>query len=454
MELLGKEQIWQIVLSELELVISRTNFKTWFQNTYIACLEDNDETAVVAVPNNFSREWLEKRYHKSILTALQNASDNKIKKVIYKVETKATSKVAAPISIGPETKTKEAEVKANGYGLNPHYTFETFVVGQGSELAHAAALAVAKEPVKRYNPLFIYGGVGLGKTHLLQAIGHYLLKNNSEKKVRYTNAEKFTNEFIEAIRKGTVDKFRKFYRNLDVLLIDDIQFMAGKERTQEEFFHTFNSLHQEERQIVITSDRPPKSLPALEDRLISRLEWGLIADITPPDLETRLAILKAKCQERNYTLSDEILQYLATHIQNNVRELEGALNKIIAYQDLQRTTIDLNIVKNIITNLAAQPKKGLVQTKQIVEVVANFYGVKVGDMISVSRRRELVTPRQVVMYLMREEINASFPLIGKELGNRDHTTAMHAYGKIKKEVDEGGRIKQEVDLIKQRLYNK
>ena len=454
MESLDKEQIWQIVLSELELVISRTNFKTWFQNTYIACLEDNGETAVVAVPNNFSREWLEKRYHKSILTALQNASDNKIKKVIYKVETKASGKVVAPVSIGLETKAKEVEVKSNGYGLNPHYTFETFVVGQGSELAHAAALAVAKEPVKRYNPLFIYGGVGLGKTHLLQAIGHYLLKNNPEKKVRYTNAEKFTNEFIEAVRKGTVDKFRKFYRNLDVLLIDDIQFMAGKERTQEEFFHTFNSLHQEERQIVITSDRPPKSLPALEERLISRLEWGLIADITPPDLETRLAILKTKCQERNCALSDEILQYLAAHIQNNVRELEGALNKIIAYQNLQRTTIDLNIVKNIITNLAAQPKKGLVQTKQIVESVANFYGVKVSDMISASRRRELVTPRQVVMYLMREEINASFPLIGKELGNRDHTTAMHAYGKIKKEIDEGGRIKQEVDLIKQRLYNK
>lgn len=453
MENMDKEQLWNVVLSELELSLSKANFKTWFQNTRISEIEDNGQTIIVSVPNNFSKNWLEKKYHKSILEALQGAADDKVNKVIYKVETFTPGAAAKPVTIDLEKLVVEKLPEVNGHGLSPRYTFKNFIVGKGAELAYAACQAIIKQPGKKYNPLFIYGGVGLGKTHLLQAIGHAILKKNPKTKILCTNAEKFTNEFVQAIGNGTIDKFKRIYRGQDFLLIDDIQFMAGKERTQEEFFHTFNSLYQEGRQIVITSDRPPKAIPALEDRLTSRLEWGLIADISPPDLETRLAILRAKCRERKSTLKEEILQYLATHIQSNVRELEGALNKLIAYYEFHQTELDLTIVKNILNSLNSQTKKGLIQSKELIETVANFYSITVDEMIGASRKRELVTPRQVAMYLMREEINASFPLIGKELGKRDHTTAMHAYEKIKNEVEQGGRIKQEIDLIKQRLYN-
>ncbi len=452
-EEVDKQEIWNIVLSELELSLSKANFKTWFQDTYISQLQDNGETVIVGVPNNFSKNWLEKKYHKSILDALQGATDNKVKKIIYKVETVTSAKEPGPEIIDIDKLVPEKVSETNGHGLNVRYTFKNFVVGKGSELAYAACQAIVKQPGKKYNPLFIYGGVGLGKTHLLQAIGHAVLEKNPKIKVLCTDAERFTNEFIRAIGNGTIDKFKNIYRGVDVLLVDDIQFMAGKERTQEEFFHTFNSLYQDGQQIVLTSDRTPKDIPALEDRLISRLEWGLIADITPPDLETRLAILKAKCQERKCDLNEEILQYLATHIQRNVRELEGALNKLIAYYEFHRTELDLSVVKNVLASLDTRKKKGLIQAKELIETVANFYGIHVSDMIGLSRKRELVVPRQVAMYLMREEVGASFPLIGKELGNRDHTTAMHAYEKIKVGIEQNSRTKQEIDLIKQRLYN-
>jgi len=452
-EKVNKQEIWNIVLSELELSLSKANFKTWFQNTYISQFQDNGETVIVGVPNNFSKNWLEKKYHQPILEALQGATDDKIKKVIYKVEAATLAKEPGPEPIDLDKFVPEKVAKTNGHGLNVRYTFKNFIVGKGSELAYAACQVAVKQPGKKYNPLFIYGGVGLGKTHLLQAIGHAILEKNPKVKVLCTNAERFTNEFIRAIGNGTMDKFKEVYRGVDVLLVDDIQFMAGKERTQEEFFHTFNSLHQDGRQIVLTSDRTPKDIPALEDRLISRLEWGLIADISPPDLETRLAILKAKCQERKCNLNEEILQYLATHIQRNVRELEGALNKLIAYYEFHRTELNLSVVKNILASLNTRRKKGLIQAKELIETVANFYGIHVSEMIGISRKRELVVPRQVAMYLMREEVGASFPLIGKELGNRDHTTAMHAYEKIKTGIEQNSRTKQEIDLIKQRLYN-
>lgn len=452
-EINNKEQLWDIVLSELELSISKANFKTWFQSTGISEIKDDGETVIVSVPNNFSKNWLEKKYHHAILETLRGATDNRVKRVIYNVEQTSPVKEQKPVAVDLKKISGEKTIKTNGYGLNIRYTFKNFVVGKGSELAYAACQAAVKQPGKKYNPLFLYGGVGLGKTHLLQAVGHAMLEKFPKARILYTNAEKFTNEFVQAIGNGTIDKFKKTYRELDVFLIDDIQFMAGKERTQEEFFHTFNSLYQEGRQIVITSDRTPKDIPALEERLISRLEWGLIVDITPPDMETRLAILKAKCQERKCDLNEEILQYLASHVQKNVRELEGALNKLIAYQEFHQTEIDLPLVKNILTSLESRGKKGLVQNKELIETVANFYGIQLSEMIGPSRKRELVTPRQVAMYLMREEIGASFPLIGKELGNRDHTTAMHAHEKIKQEIETNSRIKQEIDLIKQRLYN-
>lgn len=453
MDQLNKQQLWETVLGDLELSLSKANFKTWFQNTKISRIEDDGQNIIVAVPNAFTQNWLEKKYHKAILNALQEATDNQIKKVSYRVEALHVVQDEKKDGIDLSKLEKQEKPDFNRYGLNLRYTFDSFVVGAGNELAHAACMAAVKYSGKKYNPLFIYGGVGLGKTHLLQAVGNEVLNNDSKKRILYTDAERFTNEFIQAIRNKTMNQFRKSYRDLDVLLIDDIQFMAGKEGTQEEFFHTFNNLHQSGRQIVITSDRTPKEIPALEDRLVSRLEWGLIVDVSPPKLETRIAILKTKCQAKKVSFSKEIIQYLASQIQDNVRELEGALNKLIAYQELHRSELDLPAVKNILNSLAKRSKKGFIQSKQVLETVANFYGVRISEMTSSSRRRELVIPRQAAMYLLREEVEASFPMIGKELGGRDHTTAMHAYKKLQKGVKEGGRIKQEIDLIKQRLYN-
>jgi len=455
---MDKNKLWQAVLGELELSISRPSFKTWFKNTSIAEIKDDGEVIVVSVPNNFSKKWLEDKYHSFILKALRKATDGQTEKVLYKVEAR-TSKKKTPVTIRLEELKKEVEETAveertNGYGLNTRYTFDNFVVGSDNELAHAAAQAVAKGVGKKYNPLFIYGGAGLGKTHLLQAIGHAILKDRPKIKVLYTNAERFTNEFIRAIQRGSLDEFRKIYRDLDVLLLDDIQFIAGKKRTQEEFFHTFNTLYQKDGQIVISSDRPPKAIPALEDRMISRFEWGLIADIQPPDIETRIAILRAKCQEKKYQLDNDILQHLASNVQNNVRELEGALNKIVAYHELHKTPITLELAQKILKSLQGRKEKTMVSAEEVIKVVANFYSIDLKEMISSSRKRELVVPRQVAAYLLREELGSSFPLIGKKLGGRDHTTAMYAYKKVNQQVKEEGRIKQEADLIKERLYNK
>ncbi len=454
MDIRNKEQIWQAVLAELEVTLSRPNFLTWFQNTKILAITEEGE-AIIGVPNNFTKEWLEKKYHKIILASFQNLTEQKIKKVTYQVELPGLISFR-PSSLKVDLSKIKVSVKeeVNGFGLNPKYTFERFIVGKSNELAFAGAQAVVEVPGKKYNPFFIYGGVGLGKTHLLQAIGHALFKKNGKLKCLYTSAEKFTNEFVKAIRDGTMEKFKKAHRQVDILLIDDIQFMAGKESTQEEFFHTFNELYQRDRQIVITSDRPPKSIPALEERLISRFTSGLIVDIAPPDLETRLAILRARCQERGYSLDQDILQYLATHFQKNIRELEGALAKIFAYQELSTTMPTVDLVKEILGSLTTSPVKTLVNHKQIIQITADFYGFKVNDLIGTSRRKELVTARQVAIYLMREDLNLSFPTIGKEIGGRDHTTAMHAYEKIKAEVEKNGRLKQEIDYIRQRLYNK
>ncbi|HKL17158.1 MAG TPA: chromosomal replication initiator protein DnaA [Patescibacteria group bacterium] len=455
-KIIDKKELWEIVLSDLELNLSKANFKTWFSNTRILKVKDKNQTVVVGVPTNFSKDWLEKKYHRSILDALQDAMDSKVRKVIYKVAPlkKEKRKKSEPVKSEPKKDCFKNNSKAkNSYGLNPIYTFKNFVVGKGSELAYAACKSVADEVGTRYNPLFIYGDVGLGKTHLLQAVGHEVLKSKKDIKILYTNAEKFTNEFIRAISNNQMNKFKQKYRGLDVLLIDDVQFMAGKERTQEEFFHTFNSLYQEDRQIIITSDRTPKAIPALEDRLISRLEWGLIADISSPDLETRIAILKTKANKKGFKLSDNIIQYLASHIQSNVRELEGALNKLIAYCDFHKTEMSLDVAKNILSGLKTNKNKSLIRPKLLIKTVANFYGIPLEKMLGSSRKREVVVPRQVAMYLMREEIDSSFPAIGERIGERDHTTAMHAHKKITKEIKKEGRIKQEVDLIKQRLYN-
>lgn len=456
---LTKEQLWQIVLGEMELQISKANFITWFKHAHIFSVEDNNETIVISLPNEFTKVWFEKKYHKKILEILQGATNNKIKRVVYRVELKlgpisTQEKFVSLEEIIKKERGEKKEVSADTHGLNPRYTFENFVVGKSNELAQAACLAVANQPGEKYNPLFIYGGVGLGKTHLLQAVGHEILKKNKKKKVFYLSAERFMNDFVRALREGKMNEFKKTYRGQDVLLVDDVQFFAGKEASQEEFFHTFNALYQKNNQIVLTSDRPPRVIPAIEERLISRFEGGMIVDISAPDLETRIAILEKKAGEKNYTLSREIFQYIAVQIQSNIRQLEGALNKVIAYHELNKIPFSLEEVKKIVSNLVSLPRKAALTPRELLQVVVEFYGLKLSELIGTSRKRESVTPRQIAMYLMREELDTSFPLIGHECGGKDHTTAMHAWRKIKKAVEEEGRIKQEIDLIKQRLYNR
>jgi chromosomal replication initiator protein len=453
-----KEQLWQGVLGELELNLSKANFTTWFKNTFIFSWDETKGEIVIAVPNAFTQAWLEKKYHKDIKKGLINVSNQDIKNVIYKIENirhykemkeLEGQKIAEPTLIEDSA----SKTRLNAYGLNPYYTFDNFVVGKNNELAYAACKAVAEKSGEKYNPLFIYSGVGLGKTHLLQAIGHAILEKNPKAKVLYVSCEKFTNDYIRAIHDKTIDSFKKYYRTVDLLLVDDVQFMAGKEGTQEEFFHTFNELHQKNRQIVITSDRLPKTIPALEERLISRFEWGLITDISKPDLETRLAILNSKCEEKKYKLSDDILKFLASTIQTNVRELEGALNKVIAYHNLYNLEPTLDSTKNILSSLKAKPQRGALTPRQVIKTVSDFYEIKPNDLCSKTRKKEVAMPRQIAMYLLREEVGTSYPSIGQELGGRDHTTAIHAYNKIKEAVEEDGRVKDDIEMIKQRLYN-
>lgn len=469
-----REELWQAVLADLELNLSKANFTTWFKNTFIS--EWNEETGevIIGVPNAFTHAWLEKKYHKAILAVLREASEDKVKKAQYKVETRRSMAggIFGPTNVSSETTENVSMISPrvavslehngtgdnsgviNEFGLKAKYTFANFIVGEGNALAHAASMGVAKNLGTRYNPLFIYGGVGLGKTHLVQAIGNDILRQDPNKKIIYVSAEKFTNDYVQALKENKINAFKAKYRSADMLLIDDVQFLAGKEQTQEEFFHTFNDLHQRECQIVLTSDRLPQSIPTLEDRLKSRFQMGVITDIAPPKLETRIAILESKIKEYKYKLEEEVLQYLAANIQNNVRELEGALNKIAAYHDFYNTPPTMETVKNILASLTVStPNQGSVTVRQLLEVVANFFELNRQELVmSKCRRRELALPRQIAMYLMRTELSASYPTIGHELGGRDHTTAIHAFKQIEKKIQLEGRLKHDIDLIKQRLY--
>ncbi|PIV51947.1 chromosomal replication initiator protein DnaA [Candidatus Falkowbacteria bacterium CG02_land_8_20_14_3_00_36_14] len=447
---MNNEQLWQAVLGEVELNLSKANFTTWFKNTFVSSLEDNK--IIIGVPNTFTKAWLEKKYHKEIVNALENVGNKKIKEVFYKVETKKSNPISELFKKTKKEFTNDKDIiLTNRFGLNSRYVFDNFIVGKSNELAHAASQAVVANPGKAYNPLFVYGGVGLGKTHLLQAIGHELAKKTNN--ILYVTCEKFTNDYIQSVREGKAKDFKDRYRNVDLLLIDDIQFMAGKEGTQEEFFHTFNELHQTNKQIVITSDRTPKSIPSLEKRLISRFEWGMIVDMIQPDLETRMAILEKKCKEKNYSLEKDIINFIASGVQNNIRELEGVLNRLIAFHEFNNSQPTLETTKNILNNLIFNPQKKSITTKTIMDVVSNFFDIQIKDITGKSRKKELVKPRQIIMFLMREMANISYPTIGHELGGRDHTTAMHAYNKISKEIEKDDRIKQDIESLKQLLHN-
>ncbi|MFA6467089.1 MAG: chromosomal replication initiator protein DnaA [Patescibacteria group bacterium] len=458
----NNDKIWEKTLGELELLISKANFTTWFKNTFVDELESDNVT--IGVPNAFTKVWLEKKYHEQILAALENVLSKNNLQVIYRVITKekstnisqeATKKADEnnqPVNNSvPKPETNNGATIAK-FGLNERYVFETFVVGPGNELAQAAAHAAAQKPGAIYNPLFIYGGVGLGKTHLVQAVGNYILAKDPSKKVLYINSEKFTNDFIFAIKSGQTDKFKQMYRNIDVLLIDDIQFIAGKEQTQEEFFHTFNALHQNNKQIVISSDRPPKAIQEIENRLISRFEWGMIADISSPDLETRMAILEIKAQEKKYKLDKDIIHYVAENIQENIRELEGALNRIIAFHQLNNTTPTLDSVKAILGGISANHRRSGLTPKKLLHSIALFYDITMENLLGASRKKELVVPRQIAMFLMREELKASYPNIGNEIGGRDHTTAMHACIKISTLIEVDAKIKNDVLVLRQKIY--
>ena len=460
---MNTQQVWQAVLGDLELNLSKANFTTWFKGTFILEFEENK--IVIGVPNAFTKSWLEKKYSSEILKALRNITEFPLKEINYRVASLKstpspvnlkTAQMAAEKSAAPAVDSVSAGSSASPglvFGLNPKYTFSNFVVGKNNELARAAALAVAANLGIVYNPLFIYGGAGLGKTHLLQAIGHEVLKNDAKRKILYITCEKFTNDFINSVSNGKAYSFKDVYRSVDVLLIDDIQFLAGKDGTQEEFFHTFNSLHQNNKQIVLSSDRPPKSIPALENRLLTRFEWGMIADISLPDYETRLAILESKAKEKKYSLERNILNFLATHIASNIRELEGALNRIIAFHELNATPPSLESVKKILAGITTNLQKKSLTCKDIINTVSSFYDVAIDDILGQCREKKLVNPRQIIMFLMREEIKSSFPTIGQELGGRDHTTAMHAVGKIKNNYENDEKTRREIEQIKQRLYN-
>ena len=445
-----KNQLWQAILGNLELSLSKANFTTWFKNTSV--LEKSTEKITIGVPNAFTKEWLQNKYHDKILEALKTA-DPEIKDINYQITSSFTAKPPTTTkAVSPAKKVVEKNSPTLSSGLNPKYTFENFVVGSNNELATAAAQAVAKSPGNSYNPLFIYGGVGLGKTHLMQAIGNHVLSQNPKAQLLYVTSEKFTNDFIQAVRENRGDGFKSLYRNVDVLLIDDVQFLAGKEQTQEEFFHTFNSLHQTNKQIVLSSDRLPKEIPAIEERLVSRFEWGMIADVQPPDFETRLAILRSKTAERGYDVSEDILEYLAETIHTNIRELEGSLNRLMVYCQLNNTKPSLDKVKTLLSSIIFSPKKKNVSPKKIMEVVADFYNVTVEDLTRKSRKKEYVNPRQIAMYVIRKELETSLPMIGELFGGRDHTTVIHAVDKVQNLSKEKDVLKYELGLLKDKIY--
>ncbi len=456
------EHIWNQTLNEVKDKLSNPSFKTWFSNTKPVDMKD-DNIMLIEVPNDFIKDWIETRYNDLITEIIQNLTDTNLECRFYtEEELKEKNQEEEEEEIeedktenNNDKKTKEKDKEYNiNTNLNPKYSFDSFVVGNGNRFAHAAALAVAEAPAKAYNPLFLYGDVGLGKTHLMQAIAHYILKHNPDNKVVYVSSETFTNELINAIKDDKTAAFRDKYRNIDILLVDDIQFLANKERTQEEFFHTFNSLHESNRQLIISSDRPPKEIPTLEERLRSRFEWGLITDIQKPDLETRIAILRKKADMENLKVPNEVIIYIANNIQSNIRELEGALIKVIAYSSLVDKEIDADLAEKALKDLIVENEEPReVNIDLIKDVVVNYYNLKKEDMTSKKRTQKIAFPRQIAMYLSRELTELSLPHIGEEFGGRDHTTVIHAYNKIEEKINEDDEFSKVINKIKSRINN-
>lgn len=444
----------------MELNISRAVFTTWFKNTSL--ISRKNKIATINVPNGFTKEWLQNKYGKFILKTFKKLAPE-IKKIDYVIRAYPQNNQKQQNNIiktktqhlNPEIQQLRLEVPQIDLdtNLNSKYTFDAFVVGSSNELAQAASWSVAKNPGTVYNPLFIYGGVGLGKTHLLQAIGNEIIKKSSKKMVKYIPSEKFTMELVSSIQNRKMEEFKNRYRKIDVLIIDDIQFLAGKEKTQEEFFHTFNALYEKNKQVVLSSDRPPRAIATLEERLRSRFEGGMIADIGQPDFETRVAILKTKASEKSINLTEEAYDFIASHIKTNIRELEGALNRLTALTKLKSYTIfDFNDVENILTPIVVNNKKS-VGWKKILQTVSNFYDISEKEIISEKRKKEFVLARQVAMFLLRKETKASYPFIGMRFGGRDHTTVMHACEKITKNIEKDDALLEEITILKEKIYS-
>lgn len=433
--------IWSNVLELVKEDVNVVSFNTWFKPLKIISIDNN--IVYLEAPEDFFRKMLKQRYNNLLKNAFEHLLQNKIELVFT---------IPGENSFSSSKKVKKEDIFENRGKLNPKYKFDNFIIGNSNRFAHAASLAVAEAPSTAYNPLFIYGGVGLGKTHLMHAIGHYILDNNPNASVLYVTSETFTNDLINSIKNGTNDKFRNKYRKIDVLLVDDIQFIAGKESTQEEFFHTFNTLHESNKQIIISSDSPPKEIPTLEDRLRSRFEWGLITDIQPPDLETRIAILRKKAESENYDVPDEVITYIAQNIQSNIRKLEGALIRIFAYSSLtNKKEVNLELTQEALKHLISNNKK--ITVKDIQEAVSNYYNVSIEDLLSKKKPKNISFPRQVAMYISRKLTNLSLPKIGEKFGGRDHSTVLHAYNKISCDIDINIELKKSVDDILSVLNN-
>lgn len=468
---MNNEQLWKAALGQLELKVSQGNFITWFKSAVIQKREDNK--IIIETPSAFTYEWLSKKYRNVILETLQNLDPSidqvefivnsattqrrPVKKNFRVMARKSPKKEQVAVQDRPaKTATQSEPVSSRAQklakSLNPNYIFDTYVIGPSNEIAHAACRAVASKPGTAYNPLFIYGGVGLGKTHLLQSVGNEILKDNPSYKVLYVSSEKFINEFVQSIRDRTTQHFKRYYRDVDVFIIDDVQFLAGKGKTQEELFHTFNALHGRNSQLILSSDRSPRAIPTFEERLRSRLAGGMIADIKQPDYETRLAIATQKAEKVQGLFDNESLAYIAKNIQKNVRELEGALNRVIAHCQLSNQKATLPYTKKVLESILEQTQQKTIDSKSILENVGSYYNMSPEELCGKSRKKEVVKPRQIAMYLLRKESGISFPTIGEYFGGRDHTTAMHACEKIDKLLEHDEELLQELNFIKERLY--
>ena len=443
------KMLWKEVLAQVEGLVSKAIFRTWFKDTHIVRMEEG--VVYVGVPNLFAKDWLASKYHKTLLKILRTLSEN-IRSVEYIISTKAPEEIpSTPLSpsthpaLSGELPLRDLYINKVD-NLNPRYTFETFVVGSFNELAYAAAQAILERPGARYNPFFIYGQTGHGKTHLIQALGNEIKKKNPDKKIFYATSERFTQDLVNAIQTNTVNSFKEKYRRFDVFIMDDIQFLSNKEKTQEELFHLFNEIYDRNGQIIFSSDRHPNYIPGIEDRLKSRFSAGMTVDIPAPDPESRMAIIKSKAAASNVMIPPEVIEYLSATIEGNIRELEGVVNSLVCTIQLKQRDVNIAEVKEIVKN-SVKPRK-LVSVKDVVKIVAGFYNLDEESIYKKSRKKEVVKPRQVIMYLLREDFGLPYPTIGQKLGGRDHTTVIHSYEKVKNDLKTDHQLEQELSQIR------